>query len=498
MSKPLSPIEYSERIKETMPPLAVKKSSSELYAYNDKYYEPVTEHELNQFIYNYFVLGVPADKINPQPDNWNTARSKQISDALVLHPTIKQVDEFDSSQDLLNINNGVLDISDISNPKLIPHHRDQEFSSIIDVTYDKNKTEAPNYKRFVESTFTELKSPETPDFEAIDAINQLGGYLLYPKNKIEGFFMFLGGGANGKSLLIEIYRSFFDDKFVTDMSLKAMAQESSLERSQLIYSRLNISGEEKGRPIDAEQIKKISSGQHILISRKFMEPMTIKPNTKIIVDSNTIPHFKDHTHGTMRRLNLFKFPNKFVSKKDYETLKEPLLKRTFLMENRDTLLPAIMDEKSAIFNIFLSALKTLQKNNWRFPVTNNSTSMLEEYNEETDTLGSWLEETYFPTPTKDRDEFNTEAVTTILNDFQEYYQIHFPSTRFPYSSKGIARRINVVFGEERVVKNVKIGEQWTTVSAYHLTKKTNTTLWQPSKTPTNTPPDQSLSQSFNL
>jgi len=465
MSSKLSINEYAESIKETMPPLVIHEPSETLYSYNGKYFEPLTEFYLKRFIANYFV-------IQGYPDNWTPSLSQQIAEGIKMLPSLELIQAFDDNPNFINMNNGVYNLT---THKLSPHDSSYNFSTIIDVDYNPDAPTPENFNRFLETTFTltpQEGSEETyftPDYDAIDSVIQLGGYALYPQNKIEGLFMFMGSGSNGKSLLIQILSSFFPDKFITDMSLRILSKESSFDREPLIDSRLNISGEEKGKPMDAEQIKKITSGQAVMVARKFKTPYRLIPNTLLVMDSNTIPQFRDHTHGTMRRMYFFKFKNEFTPQKDYDkaTPEQRENKRLFPMINRDTFLPNILAERSGIFNLFIDGLNKLKENDWNFPRSENSEEMMADYMEETDTLGTWLTENYRE-GTKKTPIDDYSSILEILTKFQLYYQEHFPGTRFPYSSKGISRKINSIWGLTRMQRSVKIDQEWENVSAYNI------------------------------
>jgi putative DNA primase/helicase len=444
-----------ELIKTKLPPLV--QNNNELYQFNGKYYSPTDDFELHKTIQQLYLE-------SETPDSYGPSKANNIISTLKYNPNIVNVPHFDDYDHLINLNNGALDLEEES---LVQHSPDLYFSSISQVDYRPELSTAPNFLKFLETTFTTQENK--PDHATIQNILRIGGYLIYPQNKIEGLFMFLGEGANGKSLLIDIFSSFFDPKFITSMSLKAMAREASFERAELITSRFNISGEEKGdRPIDAEQIKKITSGQYIQVARKFKEPINIKPRAKIVVDSNTIPRFKDNTYGTSRRLNLIRFPNRFVSKEDLRKIDDPSARRIFERINKDVFFKEILKERSAILNLFLLGLRELKELDWQLPITKNSQDMTDEYEEEVDTFKSWLMDNYEP-DNSEQPQF--KDVHEILRLFTDWYNINFPNTQTRYSTRYVAKRIREIFRLESEPRNIYINSMRTKTIAFPIIRR---------------------------
>ena len=438
--KSLSPIEYSENLinneKVEMPKLLAITGHTDMYGFDKTHYNLLSDVEVDQYIYNHFLT----EGITPL---WNLSNQKSIKQALLLHPQTKKVPKLDSHPAHINVRNGIIDLTTPFPHVLLPHSDEYRFTSIIDVDYDPGAEDVTNFMDFLGTSIT---LPDMiPDAHTITAILMMMGYIIVPQQKMEGLFIFLGDGSNGKSLLIDIISSFFPEQFVSYLSLGDISKNNK-ERDQLMTSRLNISGEEKGSPIDSSEIKKISSGQHVTIQRMHKPPISWKPNTKLIVDSNTIPQFKDSTHGTLRRLNIFKFHNRAVSADEYNQSADPKKERLILRRNRDTFFPEIMKEKSAILNLILKHYKMLQGLDYTLPKTETSKETFDEYRESTDTLGYWLEQNYTISE-------NTTLVVDILKDFREFYDENFPGQRCGYSTKAIGMKIKQIFRDDGVAKN---------------------------------------------
>lgn len=416
-------------------PYKLVMNNKELYQYNGKFYEMIDDFKLGQMVQNFFI-------VNDAASHYRTHLSSNLIQTIKFSPNILNVPEFDCYFDLINLTNGVFNFE---TNELSKHSPDLFFTSIVNVEYNLKATpdQCPNFLKFLKTTFCHYDQEEktfSPDYETIDNIFRLGGYLLYPQCKMEKLFMFLGEGANGKSLLVNIFRSFFDPKFVTELSLNQLSKEDKFARAQLMYSRLNIAGEEKGQALDAEQIKKIASGQFISIDRKFKESLSLKPRAKLIIDSNDRPYFKDNSYGTYRRLYILAFENRFVSEAEYKKMEDPIRHRIFKRRNHDEFLEEILKEKSAIFNLFLDGLKQLKEMDWNLPESQKTQEVFEEYKKSTDTLGTWLLDNWEVDNLADK-YFH---LFHIYQEYREYYKDNY-GFEVKASSKLVGQRIRDVF-----------------------------------------------------
>jgi len=454
-------VDFSIEILDELPQMALR--GEELYLYNGRFYETISNFNLNQRIQEFFINHEGSEHYTP-------TKSDNVIRTIKFSPKVKEA-TFDEYPNLINLNNGVLNLDTYEIEK---HSPDQFFTYAINVKYDKEAPAPIHFGKFLKTTFAtwdKEKKKLVPDWETVANIIRIGGYLIYPENKMERLFMFLGNGSNGKSTIINVYSSFFDRKFVTSLSLKTLGNEESTQRAQLIRSRLNIAGETKEEKIDAEQIKKISSGQSISVKRKYLDDIDVIPRCKVVVDSNGSPFFNDTSYGTERRLFPITFPNQFLPPSKYEkekkTGKNLEEKGIILGINEDIMMANFEKEKAGILNLFLGGLKELRDNNWHLDESDNSKETMEDYKEQSDTLGSWLRITYRE-PTKDDFPFpdSHSLIGDITQAFHNWYEENYPGKRCMYSSKKIGRRIKEVFRVESFQKRMGTS----TTSAYPILK----------------------------
>ena len=447
-------VELSNNILSATKVMRLREGTKDLYLYNDKFYEPLSEFKLGQIIHKFYIDHNGSFFYTP-------TKGENLLKTIKTSPAVKEID-FDNYDNLINVNNGVLNLDTY---EITKHSFKYNFTYCLDVDYDVDSVKSPNFNKFLEGIFTTAENKI--DHDTIENIWRLGGYLIYPQSKVEKIFILLGGGENGKTMLIDIFASFFPDKFVTSISLNTLSNASSQERTPLITSRFNVSSEAKGEKIDDGEIKKIASGQKISIARKFLDPLDMKSRTKLFVDSNHSPYFNDTSWGMERRLCIFSLANTFLEKSEFDKVKNPDTKRVFLGKNKDEFMTAIMKEKSAILNLFINGLIDLRKLNWKIPQTQNMAEIMSDYKDKSDPVGTWLTDNYEANE-KPKNKNDYIPILAIINEFGEYYSKNYPGKKFSYSTKLLGRRIRELFKVEG--KQTRFDNSTTT--GYPLTRKT--------------------------
>lgn len=429
--------------------------NDDLYRFNGKYYELLESVDAGKEFVSFLTH-------NGLLDLWCLQREREVWAAIMRLPKTKTV-ELDNYDNLINLRNGVLNLDTM---ELSPHSHEFYFSWNVDINYTPEATQAPEFTDFLSSTFN-------GDEETMETLIIIGGYIIYPRNKMEKMFIFLGNGANGKSTLINIYKMFFAKKFLTSMSLMTLsAKNAGLEREQLVNSRLNIASEEKEGRIDSEELKKIISGQDIDVRRKFKTGINLSPKTKIIVDSNGVPYFDDTSHGIKRRLLIINFNNEFLEGSDWERALavhgDPNKYGIYQCKNYDEMIDKITLELPAILNMFLAGLNKLRKLHWKIPTGKHVRQSMEDYEEIADNWKTWMEDNYL----LDNSESNFGITfNQIYNEYDTWYQDNF-FKHCPHSKIKFARRLKIYYKIKPSPKSYRdSGGKVTTETLYPLKRK---------------------------
>ena len=207
--------------------------------------------------------------------------------------------------ELITCRNGNVSLSDRDSTtkrwRLLPHTPlYYSVAAPLPFDYVPNAT-CPLFTRF-------LQEITGGDLEYISFIEEFLGYLFVPGNPYQVFVLFVGSGANGKTTLIKILEWLVGPGNVSHIPLSRFADRFSLH--EMIGRRLN-SASETITTIDAEgeaRLKELTGGDTVAAEIKFVQGrINFTPSAKIVIATNSIPHFKDQSCGIWRRLHLVPF-----------------------------------------------------------------------------------------------------------------------------------------------------------------------------------------------
>ena len=408
----------------------------DLYRYTGKCYEEFDDRMIKRMVRKFYLDHELADK-------WTVSKTRELVEMVKTDPNIVIAD-FDNYPNLTNLNNGVFNFD---TKELVPHSPEYKFTYSLDINYDAKRTECPTFIRFLQGCFTDRGTWEDGyeyDEDAYENILRMCGYLLHPKSTMEGFFILLGDGSNGKSVLMDVLKMFFPSKYVTGLSLNTISNEDGFQREKLVQSKINFCSEQKGGRVNAEELKKVASGQEISVQRKFQTAKDFVSHTKILVNCNNMPYFNDNTHAIIRRLYIWNFKNRFLTDQEWEETDHHEAKRFFKKAETEWLYTKLREEKEAIFNLFLAGLDRLKEDHWQFTKSQNMVDILNEYKEGADVLSTWIDEHY-----EAGDDFDFVSLPDIYNSFLNYYENNF-AKKSTYSAISLSKKIKDRFRIEPV------------------------------------------------
>jgi len=414
----------------------------DLYLFNGKCYDEIDQLKIERLIYNFY-------ESNGLISWFTINKSKEIQYAMKRYQRVVDL-ELDSEEKLMNLENGVFNMETF---ELYEHARKYQMSYTLDVNYDPLATACPIFDKFVQGMFATGGSWEEGykyKKKEVENILRLCGYLIYPHNRVDEMFIMLGEGSNGKSILVDLVKEFFPKKYITSLSLATLSNPEGFGRESLLHSKLNISTEEKSGNIDSEELKRIISGDQISIQRKFQNGATeMIPKTKIALAVNNMPYFNDTTFGTIRRLRMFHFENRFLGQKKYDKAVNPEKYGIFKGVNDKWLMTELQKEKSAIFNKFIEGLRNLKNDEWQFLDTESSDAVLEDYKVSSDVLGTFVREHYEIGILND-----FIPAIDIYGDFCEHYLENY-GKRTTHSTASLGKKIKEQFRIDRLQRYVE-------------------------------------------
>ncbi len=270
--------------------------------------------------------------------------------------------DFDKNIDIINLENGILNIWTWEFNDHSPNH----LSLVqLPIKYDPN-AKCTNILKF----FGQVLHP-CDVFVGL----QLFGYILYRTTEYEKAFMLLGSGDNGKSVFIKLVEAFVGAKNASHVPLQELDNDK-FAAAELNGKLVNTFSE---LPFDKMRntgyFKALVSGDTIRAQRKYGHPFSYRSSAKLIFSTNKIPDSADNTYAYYKRWLLLWFENIFHG------------------GNRDTDLINKLtksEELSGLLNLALIGLKQLRKDGW-FKDTSVET-IREQYNERSNTVASFVKE----------------------------------------------------------------------------------------------------------
>lgn len=246
---------------------------------------------------------------------------------------------FDENPIAINCPNGEL-VLENGNWVLQPHDRQHYRTAMIPVAYDPT-ADAPRFRQFLVEIFSGDKDADDKACVLLEAV----GYTLIPSCHLEKFFMLIGPGANGKSVVLSVLVELLGRAHVS--AVQPSKFEHSFQRAHLHGKLANIITEiAEGAEIADAQLKSLVSGEMTTAEHKHKSPFDFTPYAKHWFGTNHLPHTRDFSDALFRRAIILSFNKKFEG------------------ANRDVhLTDKLRAELPGILNMALAGLQRLLENN---------------------------------------------------------------------------------------------------------------------------------------
>jgi putative DNA primase/helicase len=145
--------------------------------------------------------------------------------------------------------------------------------------------------------------------ERIECIREMVGLCLVGLGtRFHRALVLHGGGANGKSVLINLIQRAFPETATSAVAAQRWGHEYN--RAALAGKRINMVSElPEGDIIDSSSFKAIISGDVTQGRHPYGRPFDFHPEAGHVFATNTLPGTNDQTEGFWRRFILIGFPN---------------------------------------------------------------------------------------------------------------------------------------------------------------------------------------------
>jgi len=196
------------------------------------------------------------------------------------------------------------------------------------------------------------------------------------KKSMDKAFMFVGAGANGKSVLLEYIQNILGKDNVSHVPI----QDLEMER----FAKADVNGKLANifADIESHELKKTSivkmivSGETIRAEKKNQQPFDFVPFAKMIFSANKFPIVKDQSDGFFRRFIIIHWKRQFVGKEDNRKLREQLANN--------------VEEKNLVFNLLVRIARNLD-NRGTFKYQKRINEVRSDWNRHSDPVMLFIE-----------------------------------------------------------------------------------------------------------
>ncbi len=206
--------------------------------------------------------------------------------------------------------NGFVVVADDGAISVEPHSLDHRARAHYPLDFEANAP-APGWERFLSSLF----EGDEDASQKIAYLQELMGVYLFGRatqfaKKGGGCAILLGGGANGKSTLIEVLAAMFPPGSTCSIPPDEWANAERI--AHMAGKLLNVCAElPAGRMLHSDRLKAVITGDEVTGEKKYQDSFQVKPVAGHLWACNKLPVTSDQSEGFWRRFTLLTFNRKF-------------------------------------------------------------------------------------------------------------------------------------------------------------------------------------------
>ena len=238
-------------------------------------------------------------------------------------PTWIGDEEHSPPSNLLTFKNGVLDVDEYMDGKIVLHNPDPNLFTFNVFPYDFDENaESKLFKEFRDDIFQ-------TDPIRDQLLSQWFGYNTVPDMSLDTVMLFTGVPRSGKSTLLDVLGRMLGREQCVSVDFRDLI--SPFGREPMLGKLAALLGDVKSpRPSDAEtaleMILRISGGDPVGVNRKGIKQLAqVYLTIRFTMAMNNLPVFSDHARAFQARLAIIGFDKSYVGKEKPE-LKQQLIK----------------------------------------------------------------------------------------------------------------------------------------------------------------------------
>jgi len=237
-----------------------------------------------------------------------------------LNPTFRR-----EVQHIINCANGEVWFLPNGEVELRPHSPDSGLTHVLDVDYDPDATShlfldsivqmfLPPAHQFKKTSPDEQKQINDEAERMARYITEILAYFLVPRRWLTNWFLFIGNGSNGKTLLMKIIQLLIPEDSVVNERLQSIS-DTEFGTARIRDKILLIDDDlATGITLPDGFLKKVSESKRLSANVKnYPRDVSFNNRCALVLLTNNYPRLKDISHGTTRRVRAIEFPRRFYS-----------------------------------------------------------------------------------------------------------------------------------------------------------------------------------------
>lgn len=225
-------------------------------------------------------------------------------------------ERFERRSPLICLRNGTLDPT---TGELLPHSPQHYLCNSVAIHFDAS-ADCPLWLK----TLAEIFEPDADRDLKIQLLQEFIGYCLVADTSIHKFLWLVGGGGNGKSLILSILTALIGKDNISNAQIERF--DRAFVRAELQGKLVNISSEMSAEATVSDgYVKQIVSGDIIEAERKYQPSFDFKPYARLIAATNTLPRLLDHSDGFFRRAMILRFNRQFACHEQDKSREQKLI-----------------------------------------------------------------------------------------------------------------------------------------------------------------------------
>lgn len=399
---------------------------SNLYRFNNFFYEKIDPNELKAKIYNFlhssnqkkYAKKTFVSDVMENLKNINFLKSS-ISTNNFLDSNIKNNVFFSNLANgilKLSINKGVL--------KASLHSHSPNFLSFYSLSFNFDQNiDAPIFN----STIRQI----IPDPSELCVLQEFIGLCTINYPHFEKALIILGSGANGKGVIYAIIKALLGTENISNVPLENFTHGRTYALAETQNKLVNFASEfTSSKNTSLGLLKSFISGEEIQVEKKYIDPYTFKATARLIVTTNKLPQLNDPSNAIKRRLILLHLKTTIPEGERNPLLREP----HFWIDS---------GELSGIFSWALEGLERLIRRGY-FNLPQSLNTNLDHYQCLVDPTGSFIRDNIVEVP---NGNLNPQ-------EFYNRYRFYCEETgERPFPQRKVTQLIRDIFPHSTMDKN---------------------------------------------